>query len=183
MNPFGQLWEIGGLDTLDGLSLATKVNPDAVGASWSDPAKAVLGFIPHQLWPDKPEWLGSTVTQYYTAFEAGGIFLSGPGYLLIVFRSKLGIALGFLLLGLMSEALFRRLRVVSIWTVLLAYFLLRFSFGGDAFDAFHVLGLALVVLGGWAIGVVMSALLRSPDPHCARAWRRLGSAWQRVWRH
>ncbi len=57
VNPFGQLWEIGGLDTLDGLSLATKVNPDAVGASWSDPAKAVLGFIPHQLWPDKPEWL------------------------------------------------------------------------------------------------------------------------------
>ncbi len=77
--------------------------------------------------------------------------------------------LGFLLLGLMSEALFSRLRVVSIWTVLLAYFLLRFSFGGDAFDAFHVLGLALVVLGGWAIGVVMSALLRSPGAPTASA--------------
>ena len=116
------------------------MNPDAVGASWSDPAKAYSFWSLSRInfgWTSRNGW-SSTVTQYYTAFEAGGIFLSGPGYLLVVFQSKLGIALGFLLLGLMSEALFRRLRVVSIWTVLLAYFLLRFSFGGDAFDAFHV---------------------------------------------
>ena len=34
----------------------------------------------------------------------------------------------------------------SIWTALLGYFLVRFFYAGDAFDANHVLGLCLVVL-------------------------------------
>ena len=167
-NPFNKLWE-GGLDTVDGLTLSTKVNRQDVDASWTDPAKVVLGFIPHQVWPEKPEWLGVTVTQYYTNFEAGGIFLSGPGYLLIVFGTKIAVGLGFLLLGLGSEAIFGRLRRPSIWTALLAYFLLRFFFGGDAFDAFHVLGLALLVLAAWAVGSVARTILRRPEPGVAPA--------------
>ena len=167
-NPFDKLWQ-GGLDTVDGLTLSTKVNRRDVDASWTDPAKIILGFIPHQLWPGKPEWLGTTVTQYYTNFEAGGIFLSGPGYLLIIFGSTPAIAFGFFVLGFLSEAAFTRMRTPSMATTLLSYFLLRFFFAGDAFDAFHVLGLALVLLGASGIGSIAKALLHRRDPRAVPA--------------
>jgi hypothetical protein len=144
-DPFVHLQQQG-LDTVDGLILATKVDRKFAGAKVTDPLKTVTGFIPHQIWPSKPPWLSAQVTQLYTNFGAGGIFLSGPGYILIVFGTAAAVPIAFLLLGFFSERIFRRMAEPSIWTALLGYFLVRFFYAGDAFDAFHVLGLCLVVL-------------------------------------
>jgi len=144
-DPFVHLQQQG-LDTVDGLILATKVDRKLAGAKVTDPLKSVTGFIPHQIWPSKPPWLSAEITQLYTNFGAGGIFLSGPGYTLIVFGTAAAVPILFLLLGFFSERIFRRMTQPSIWTALLAYFLVRFFYAGDAFDANHVLGLCLVVL-------------------------------------
>jgi hypothetical protein len=145
-DPFVHLQEQG-LDTVDGLILSTKVDPKLAGAKVTDPLKVVTGFIPHQIWPSKPPWLSAQVSQLYTNFGAsGGIFLSGTGYILIVFGTAAAVPIAFLLLGFFSERIFRRMAEPSIWTALLGYFLVRFFFAGDAFDANHVLGLCIVVL-------------------------------------
>src|SRR5439155_20307107 len=82
-NPFPSLAS-GGLDTLDGMTLAMKVDPTVVDASWADPVKAVTGLIPSQLWPGKPAWLSYVVALRYTQFGGNsGLFLSGPGYCFI----------------------------------------------------------------------------------------------------
>jgi hypothetical protein len=161
-NPFGHLAQ-GGVDTLDGLILATQVNRETVGASWTDPAKAVLGFIPHQIWPDKPNWLSADVSRDYTNILASGIFLSGPGYALLVFDGPLGMAAAFFVLGLLSAMVYRRLDGESIGAVLLTYFFVRFFFGGDAFDAFYVLGLALTVGVAYALSRAGGWLVRGID--------------------
>ena len=144
-DPFVHLQQQG-LDTVDGLILATKVDRKLAGAEVTDPLKSVTGFIPHQIWPSKPPWLSAQITQLYTNFGAGGIFLSGPGYTLVVFGTAAAVPVLFLLLGFFSERIFRRMTQPSIWTALLGYFLVRFFYAGDAFDANHVLGLCLVVL-------------------------------------
>ena len=144
-DPFVHLQQQG-LDTVDGLILATKVDRKLAGAEVTDPLKSVTGFIPHQIWPSKPPWLSAQITQLYTNFGAGGIFLSGPGYTLVVFGTAAAVPILFLLLGFFSERIFRRMAEPSIWTALLGYFLVRFFYAGDAFDANHVLGLCLVVL-------------------------------------
>lgn len=142
----------GGVDTIDGLTLATNVERQDVAAHWWDPAKVVLGFVPHQIWPDKPEWLSGIVTREYTNFGGlSGIFLSGPGYLLIVFGSVPAMLAAFLALGFAAETLFHRLQIDSMGSVLLTYFLLRFFFAGDAFDAFHTLNLVVVLGIAWVL--------------------------------
>jgi hypothetical protein len=161
-DPWGRLQQQG-LDTVDGLILSTKVDRDYVGASVADPLKIVTGFVPRLVWPEKPPWLGEMVTQHYTNFGAGGIFLSGPGYTVIVFGTAAAVPLLFLLLGFFTESIFRRMTEPSIWTVLLAYFLVRFFFAGDAFDAFHVLGLGIVVLVGRTFSSVVAVLHRRPE--------------------
>ena len=161
-DPFAQL-QTQGVDTIDGLILSTKVNRSYVGANWTDPDKIILGFVPHQLWPNKPTWLGNTVTQDYLHFGAGGIFLSAPGYVLIVFGSVVAIPIVFALLGAFSEYLFHRMREPSIWTALLVYLVVRFLFAGDAFDFFHVLGLCLLVVFARSVAAVIRLLHRPPE--------------------
>ena len=172
-DPFSRLQENGQLDTVDGLILSTKVDREQVGASASDPLKIITGFIPHQLWPEKPKWLSSEVSQAYTNFgnSGAGFFLSGPGYTIIVFGTAAAVPLLFLLLGFFSESIFRRMAEPSIWTALLAYFLLRFFFAGDAFDAFHTLGLCLVVLTARGFNWAIEIIHRPPE-----AKRRLDAA-------
>jgi O-antigen/teichoic acid export membrane protein len=172
-NPFVHLSQRGQVDSVDGLILSTKVDREYVGATASDPLKIITGFIPHQLWPEKPKWLSAEVSQGYTNFGASGagFFLSGPGYLIIVFGTAAAVPLVFLLLGFGSESVFRRMAEPSIWTVLIAYFLTRFYFAGDAFDAFHTLGLCLVVLLGRGFNWAVAIIHRPPE-----AKRRLQTA-------
>ncbi len=151
-----------GVDTLDGLILSQYVDRDLVGASVTDPAKVLLGFIPHQVWADKPDWLSVTVAQNYLRFGASGMFLSGPGYARLVFGGILGVFIVFWALGATAELLTRRIGMCGLGFVLLMYLLTRFPFGGDAFDLFHVAGLYLVVRAAWALqlGVALIAPAR-----------------------
>jgi hypothetical protein len=150
-NPLTNLDTVG-LDTLDGLILATKVDPQRVGAEWYDPSKAILNLVPYQLWPDKPTFLGPTVTRDYTnAGGISGVFLSGPGYLLLIFSGPIGMAVGFAVIGLVSEMCLSRWRRPTCMTALFVYGLVRFIFAGDAYDLFNVLCIALVVIFVWAL--------------------------------
>ena len=118
-DPFVHLQQQG-LDTVDGLVLSTKVDRKLAGATVTDPLKTITGFIPHQIWPSKPPWLSELRSRrLYTNFGAGGIFLSGPGYTLIVFGTAAAVPILFLLLGFFSERIFRRMTEPSIWTALL----------------------------------------------------------------
>jgi hypothetical protein len=167
-NPFARLSR-GGLDTLDGLILATKVDRDAVGASWTDPSKAVTTFVPRQFWPDKPSFLSSEVTQYYTNFGGNaGMFLSGPGYGIVAFGGVLGMAAFLVLLGALMACAFNRFPPASIPAVLCTYFLTRFFFAGDAFDAFHALGIGLLVLCAGVLAHAANLLIGSRQPPAER---------------
>lgn len=167
-DPFGRLTRAG-LDSLDGLILAMNADPKSVGASWTDPTKAVTGFVPHQVWPQKPDWLDNQVTEYYLGVGGGGLFLTAPGYAFVVFGGLPGVAGLLLLLGLLSGTSFRRLRLLSLPAVLLTYFLLRFLFGGgDAFDPFHVLGLWLLALFAAALAALGSWLAPAGTPDAVR---------------
>jgi hypothetical protein len=138
-----------GLGTLDGMILSMKVDPQIVGATWWDPAKAVLTLVPYQLWPDKPTFLSADVTHTYTDFGGNsGIFLSGPGYFFIVYRGLLGMALACLALGAIFESIVRRWRRLSTMQVIVVYGLVRLLFGGDAaFDLSHAFSVFMLVYG------------------------------------
>jgi len=161
-SPVPKLQQEGGLDSLDGLLLTRRAEPEAVGASWTDPAKALTGFIPHQVWEGKPDWLSVAVTSHYLGWAAGGIFLSGVGYAGLIFGGWPGVALAFLVLGAAAEALSGRMRADSLASVLLTYFLVRFLFNGDAFDAFHVIGLYALFRVAAAVAAVGSRSLARP---------------------
>lgn len=157
-DPFSKL-SGSGLDSLDGLVLATHIDPRTVDASWTDPVKVLTGFIPHQLWPDKPEWLSGTVARTYLHFGASGMFLSGAGYSWLIWGGIGGAILAFFLLGLgSSRALTGAHGSLGVGSLLVIYLLVRFTFAGDAFDGFHVLGLACVVAFAAVIAKVVEAL-------------------------
>jgi hypothetical protein len=162
--PWQQLSSKGSLDTLDGLILSLHVDRDLVGATVLDPLKGVVNLIPTQLWTGKPEFLGPRVTHYYTDFGGrSGIFLSGPGYLYIVFSGVVGMSLACLALGLASAYLLRRYRDSRILTVVIVYGLCRFLIGGDAFDLQYCL--TLLISLGVATGVVRALdLARGASP-------------------
>jgi hypothetical protein len=153
--PWQQLSSKGSLDTLDGLMLSLHVDRDRVGASVLDPLKGVVNLVPSQLWPGKPEYLGPRVTHEYTDFGGrSGIFLSGPGYLHIVFYGLVGMTLACLVLGLLTAHLLRRCRGSLVLTLVTVYGLYRFLIGGDAFDLQYCLTLLLSL--GVGVGVVQA---------------------------
>ena len=76
-DPFTHLQEQG-LDTVDGLILSTKVDRKLVGVTVTDPLKTITGFIPHQIWPSKPPWLGAQVTQAIHQLRRRRHLLIGP---------------------------------------------------------------------------------------------------------
>lgn len=160
--PWQQLSSRGSLDTLDGLMLSINVDRTAVGASVLDPLKGIVNLVPSQLWAGKPEFLGPRITHQYTDFGGrSGIFLSGPGYLHVVFSGVVGMALASLALGLAASYLFSRTRRSPVLTVLVLYGLFRFMIGGDAFDLQYCLTLLLSL---WlAVGVTrVLQLARGP---------------------
>ena len=168
---------VAGVDTLDGLVLAEHVDRGAVGASVFDPLKAVANLLPRQLWPSKPDWLSDVVTHYYTSFSSGsGIFLSGPGYLLIVTGSVWGAVVAFGLVGFAAEELVQTFATPSVWLVILCFCLMEFFFGGDAFVVFHALSLCIDVLAAWAIASLLYRLQVMGVEGMSRTERRLPDA-------
>jgi hypothetical protein len=136
--------KVAGLDTLDGLLLSRKVQRSVIGANYFDPTKAVLGFVPTQIWPNKPGWLSVKIAHDYLDWKVGGIFYSGQGWARIVFNGLLGMLAWFVGLGIAVGLAFRRQHARSMATVLWAYFIIRFTASGDSFNMFHTLMLATV---------------------------------------
>lgn len=171
--PWLQLSAKGSLDTLDGLVLSQNVDRFVVGASVLDPLKGIVNLVPSQIWSDKPDYLGPLVTHYYTNFGGrSGIFLSGPGYLFIVYSGVLGMTLAALVLGLALAYLFRRARESLVLTTVAAYGLCRFLIGGDAFDLQYCLTILLSI--GLGVGIVRAVgwlrggrAPRNGNPACA----------------
>jgi hypothetical protein len=151
--PWQQLSARGSLDTLDGLVLSMNADRTKVGASVLDPLKGIVNLVPSQLWADKPEFLGPRVTHAYTDFGGrSGLFLSGPGYLYIVYAGALGMALASFLLGVLVTLLLRRVRRSVVLTTVVVYGTCRFMVGGDAFDLQYCLTILLSI----GVGVVVA---------------------------
>jgi len=155
-NPFHNLSTRAQLDSLEGLVLSMQVDRSQVHASWLDPTKALINFVPRQLWPGKPQWLAPEVTHAYLNIGGNaGVFLSGPGYAWIVYAGVVGVIGVFLVLGWCTQRIYSRRAIAEGGALLVSYFCLRFFFGGDAFDLFQVLGLAgLLWLGRCTAGVL-----------------------------
>jgi hypothetical protein len=136
--------QVTGLNTLDGLLLVHRVDPRVVDANAFDPAKAVLGFIPSQVWANKPNWLSVNIAHDYLGWKVGGIFYSGQGWAYLVFGGIFGVIIWFTGLGAVAGASLRRMSICSMPSILWTYFLVRFVASGDSFNMFHVLGLAVL---------------------------------------
>lgn len=149
LDPVRRLATEGSLDTFDGLVLSLNVDREVVGATVLDPLRGVLNLVPSQLWPNKPGYLAPEITHYYTDFGGqAGIFLSGPGYALIVAGGVVGACLFFAALAAGFTWLFARYYHSPVITTILLYTMLRFIVGGDSFDFQYGLTLVMSTLLG-----------------------------------
>lgn len=141
LNPSAALTS-SGIDTLDGLLLVQSVDTRQFDPSMFDLLKVFTTFIPRQIYPDKPPLLSNMISQSVLDFGAAGMFLSGPGYLLVISGSVAAVIALFALGGL-TYSLVGSL-TSAVGATVLGYTLLRFVMGGDAFDFYQ--GLTLVLL-------------------------------------
>jgi len=139
-----------GLDTIDGYTLTQRILGSGFEARPLDPVMALLNFVPRQIWPDKPIPLGSEVGADYLGLGAGGIFMSGPGYLSLVAGSAM---LGFVLFVLFIFGLrgvVRRNGIHPVVGAAATFLIARFSMAGDAFDIFLAVQVAILFyLSSW----------------------------------
>ncbi|WP_150109922.1 hypothetical protein [Crystallibacter crystallopoietes] len=125
-----------GLDTIDGHVLSRYVVSTGYDAQWADPLVALLNFIPRQIWLDKPDLLGSQIGREYLGLSAGGIFLSGPGYLSLVSGSVIGGVILFVAMVYALKLLVCMRHIDKLIVCAAIYLVARFSVAGDAFDIF-----------------------------------------------
>lgn len=145
-----------GIDTLDGMLLVQSVDTRQFEPSMLDLLKVFTTFLPRQLFPEKPPLLSNTISQSVLDFGAAGMFLSGPGYLLVISGSAIAVlalfALGGFTFNLMTGV------VANVGGAVLAYTLLRFVMGGDAFDFYQGLTLVLLLVASRLTIAVVSGL-------------------------
>jgi hypothetical protein len=150
-----------GLDTLDGLLLVPQVERDRVDASPVRLHSAFTQLIPSQLWQSKGTFVSEDVGRDYLGYGASGMFLSGLGYLQLIMGNRFAAIIALAGIAAAVELVILSARR-SIWQALAFYFWVRFFFGGDAFDLFHVIALSIVVGAYVALaGVVLPARRRS----------------------
>lgn len=157
LNP-GTALTSSGIDTLDGLLLVQSVDTRQFDPSMFDLLKVFTTFIPRQLYPDKPPLLSNMISQSVLDFGAAGMFLSGPGYLLVISGSVAAVialfALGGLTFGLIGSV------TSAVGGAVLGYTLLRFVMGGDAFDFYQGLTLVLLLVCARLVAAVGGAVGR-----------------------
>lgn len=132
-----------GIDTFDGYRLSLLVlpyeeaKPEALLA-------AVTTFVPRALWPEKPGSLSNDISKQYLGYGEGGQFLSPIGYLSLALGSyEMGLV-GFFLFAFAVASLFSRLKGTP-WMAIVLVVAFRFLLGGDAFDVFYGLSLAVML--------------------------------------
>jgi hypothetical protein len=133
-----------GLDTLDGYLLSQNLVHEGYSPPFWDPLKAVANFVPRQIWPEKPTFIGTLIGHEFLGLTRGGLFLSGLGYTSLLTGN---LFFGLLLftafyLAVMTAARFTRDPLIN---VVLLYFSIRFSIGGDAFDLASTLQMLLLL--------------------------------------
>lgn len=149
-DPFGSLAEQGSVDTLDGMVLVNSLSPGDRSYSWLRVTDTVTLFVPSQVWAGKPTPVSAEISRRKLGFGASGMFLSGPGYMSVLFRVSAVRALLWTSLGFGIALALARQRITTrgvLRAALLLYFLIRFWSGGDAFDGFHVVGIGLAAEG------------------------------------
>jgi len=141
-----------GIDTLDGYRFSEMVSNQVAASLW-DFSKIVTTFIPRSVWPTKPPALSVSLSETFLGYEASGMYLSPVGYLRLVGGSyTAALVLLVVIVALLVAGLQRYKDGFASCYILLATF--RFFLGGDQFDFYYVLALAIPV------GVVYLALRR-----------------------
>lgn len=130
-----------GLDTVDGLLLVYSLPPTIIDANLLDLFKVLQTMIPSQFYPDKPEFISNIISRELLGFGTAGMFMSGPGYLILIGGSWLAAILLFGLGGVTYRLIVTRRAAGAAWLIA-TYTLIRFVMGGDAFDFYQ--GLTLV---------------------------------------
>lgn len=138
-NPLSRLTEVSGFDTAPGAILAVSAKDDGYRISIFDPLKAITSFVPRQVWPDKPRFVGPDLTQRYSLIGGNaGIIISGAAYLYLMGGGIALVAVAFLMLGFLTKQALQKSRNIVL-LLFLMHFMLRFFYGGDAFDLFFIL--------------------------------------------
>ena len=132
-----------GIDTVDGLLFIQHLPANAVNANLLDLLKVFSTAIPSQFYADKPEFISNMLSREYLGFGAAGMFLSGPGYLMLIGGGVAAAAALFAFGGLVFRHL-ASTRFGGVTWLIAAYTLVRFFMGGDAFDFYQ--GLTLVAI-------------------------------------
>jgi len=171
-DPFGGLTS-SGIDTVDGLLFVQALPPNSVDATLWDLRKVFTTAIPSQLYADKPEMISNILSSQYLGFGTAGMFLSGPGYLILITGGVLGAVLLFALGGAVFRWIGGRNFGGMAW-LLSTYTLIRFAMGGDAFDFYQGLTLVAVSVAALVISkaghVVNANLFRAPSKREGRSF-------------
>ncbi|WP_223992479.1 hypothetical protein [Arthrobacter sp. NicSoilB11] len=154
-----------GIDTVDGLLLVYSLPTNIIDANLTDLFKVVQTAIPSQFYPNKPEFISNIISHELLGYGAAGMFMSGPGYLIMIGGSWLAAIVIFFLGGIIFRQLAGR-RVGGVAWLILTYTLIRFVMGGDAFDFYQ--GLTLVCISVTSLFAakcarLVSARLRRAD--------------------
>jgi len=160
VDPIGSLSSTG-VDTLDGALFVTALPRDQIDVSLADPLKAFTLLIPRQIFPEKPELISNILSRDYLGFGAAGMFLSGVGYLTLVLGSTIAAIFAFGAIGAIYGRIFNGVTASTGWLIS-TYILLRFWMGGDAFDIFLGLELALVWVLALSLAVAITHLRTRP---------------------
>lgn len=166
-----------GFDTVDGLILVQSLPSGAVDASLLDLFKIFQTAIPRQLFPDKPEFISNIISRDLLGFGAAGMFMSGPGYLILIGGGWLAAVLLFAAGGLV----FRQsagARFGGVAWLICTYTLVRFFMGGDAFDFYQ--GLTLVAIATVSLLAARSLIIfrtRARTPRASLPSTKESGAW------
>lgn len=153
MNPFSAMTR-SGTDTVDGLLFVQALPDDAIDTSPLDLIKAVTYLVPRQLYPGKPPLISNELSAEYLHFGTSGMFLSGPGYLILIGGGAMAALVGFLVLGA-GYARLASFRGTGLLWLLVTYTAIRFFMGGEAYDFFKGFQLGLTCLLALAIAAIV----------------------------
>lgn len=135
-DPLTNLTSVSGFDSVQGAILAINAKNSGFEVSPLDPFKAFSTFVPRQIWPNKPLFIGPELTQTYSRVQGNaGIVISGGAYLYLIGSSSLLVLGFFFILGRWTARLSRNIESI-IPLMFILHFVVRFTYGGDSLICF-----------------------------------------------